>query len=306
MDNELMEFDRINMIRDTINKYGIDNFYLSFSGGRDSTILHYLLDIAIPNNKIPRLFASTGMEYVDIVNFVKELQLKDDRIVIINSGIPIVKMLQENGYPFKGKQHSHNVATFQHSGMTKTNLQYLGLGEKIIFLCPKILKYQFNENFKLKVSDTCCLKLKKEPMKRWANDNKKYITITGMKKEEGGQRNNLGCVYFDKDKHLIKFHPLIPVSKEWEDWFIEKHNIKLCRLYYPPFNFERTGCKGCPFSLDLQHQLDVMQEYLPQEKKMCEVIWKSVYDEYRRLGYRLKKRGTQVQTTIDDFIKGDD
>jgi predicted phosphoadenosine phosphosulfate sulfurtransferase len=54
-DFELTLFDRLNAIRDTINKYGIDNFYLSFSGGKDSTILHHLIDMAIPNNKIPRV-----------------------------------------------------------------------------------------------------------------------------------------------------------------------------------------------------------------------------------------------------------
>jgi PP-loop superfamily ATP-utilizing enzyme len=51
MDNELLLFDRINVIKDTIQKYGEENFYLSFSGGKDSTILHYLLDQALPNER---------------------------------------------------------------------------------------------------------------------------------------------------------------------------------------------------------------------------------------------------------------
>ena len=33
-DYELTLFDRLNMIRDTINKYGEEKFYLSFSGGK--------------------------------------------------------------------------------------------------------------------------------------------------------------------------------------------------------------------------------------------------------------------------------
>lgn len=296
-----MLFDRTNMIRDTINKYGIDNFYLSFSGGKDSTILHYLLDLAIPNNKIPRLFINTGMEFVDIVKFVRELQNTDDRIVIINSGLPITKMLQNYGYPFKSKQHSRNISTFQNSGMTISSSKYLGLELKTMFLCPKILKYQFTDDFKLKISDKCCYKLKKEPAKKWAKQNNKSIIITGMRKEEGGSRNNLTCSIFGKDKSLKKFHPLVPVSTAWEDWFIEKNKIKLCSLYYPPYNFERTGCKGCPFAINLQKHLDKMKQYLPNEYKQCEIIWKPIYDEYRRLGYRLKKRGYQKQTTIFDY-----
>ena len=69
----------------------------------------------------------------------------------------------------------------------------------------------------------------------------------------------------------------------------ERERVELCELYYPPFNFKRSGCKGFPYSLDLAHQLQVMEQLLPIERKQCEVIWKPVYDEYRRLGYRLKK-----------------
>lgn len=66
MDNELLLFDRINVIKDTINKYGEDKFYLSFSGGKDSTVLHHLVDMALPNNRIPRVFANTGIEHIYI------------------------------------------------------------------------------------------------------------------------------------------------------------------------------------------------------------------------------------------------
>ena len=113
MDNELLLFDRINVIRDVIAKYGEDNFYLSFSGGKDSTIVHYLLDQALPNNKIPRVFINTGIEYLAIVEFVKKLASKDDRFVILQPSKPVIKTLQDVGYPFKSKQHSHNLMVYQ-------------------------------------------------------------------------------------------------------------------------------------------------------------------------------------------------
>ena len=73
------------------------------------------------------------------------------------------------------------------------------------------------------------------------------------------------------------------------EWYIKQKDIKLCKLYYPPYNFNRTGCKGCPYSLQLQKQLEVMARLLPNERKQCELIWKPVYEEYRRIGYRLDK-----------------
>lgn len=62
-DFELLLYDRIEIIKQTIQKYGEENFYISFSGGKDSTALHHLIDEALPQNKIPRVFINTGIEY---------------------------------------------------------------------------------------------------------------------------------------------------------------------------------------------------------------------------------------------------
>lgn len=202
-------------------------------------------------------------------------------------------MLEDNGYPFKSKEHSQKVSYFQHSGLTKTVLNYLGKGDKKDFLCPDILKYNFTDDFKLKVSDKCCYKLKKEVADNWGKENCRSITITGMRQNEKGLRQSMqSCtVFYDNDcKALKKFHPLFPLNEDFIDWYINERNIKLCELYYSPYNFKRTGCKGCPYSTDLQDQLDVMSMFLPHEKKQCEKIWKPVYDEYRRIGYRLKNQ----------------
>ena len=109
-----------------------------------------------------------------------------------------------------------------------------------------------------------------------------------MRSSEGGLRAELkGCAIFDKGK-LEKFHPLQPINESFINWFLNKYKVELCELYYPPYNFKRTGCKGCPYSIDLQKKLDIMSMLLPKEKRQCEYIWKPIYKEYRRIGYRLK------------------
>ena len=290
MDNELLLFDRLQVIRDTITKYGEENFYLSFSGGKDSTLLSWLIDKALPGNKIPRVFINTGIEYLMIADFVKELASKDERFVIIQPSKPIKKILEEYGYPFKSKEHSTKLHEWQRGHReTKSMKRYLS---GISFQCPDILLYQFSDDFNINISPFCCHKLKKEPAKKWAKENKKPITITGMRREEGGQRTTLSCILTDKNGKVIKFHPLTVVSDEWEDWLIEKENISLCSLYRQPYNFKRTGCAGCPFNIHLQEQLEIMSAYLPNERRRCEIIWKKVYDEYRRIGFRLNNKIT--------------
>lgn len=112
-ENEFLLQDRLGVIRDTINKYGEENFYISFSGGKDSTILHHLVDMALPNNQIPRVYSNTGIEYQSVVNFVKELQKQDNRITIIQPSKNVRLTLEEYGYPFKSKEHSQWYSIYQ-------------------------------------------------------------------------------------------------------------------------------------------------------------------------------------------------
>lgn len=288
-EHEFTLFDRLEVIKKTINKYGEENFYLSFSGGKDSTVVHHLLDMSLPNNKIPRVFCNTGIEYNEVVNFVKKLSIADDRFITIFPKKNIKTTLEKVGYPFKSKVHSTKLGLWQRGSKSKSVLAYKEQkNDSDKYNCPDSLLYQFNNNFNLKISEMCCLELKKKPFKQFQKENNKKITITGMMKEEGGQRENIECIVV-KNNNVVKFHPLAKVTADWEEWFIKKYSIDLCVLYKEPYNFKRTGCKGCPFTLNLQEQLETMQLYMPNERKQCETIWKPVYEEYRRIGYRLDK-----------------
>lgn len=293
-DFELTLFDRLEAIRSTIAKYGEENFYLSFSGGKDSTMLSALIDEAIPNNKIKRVYCDTGIDLQLINNFVYELAKTDERIIVIKPEKAIKKMLDEEGYPFKSKEHSYWLKLFRkfqtienHPGL----LHYLNEspdGKKAPRVCPKILKFQFSMDYPLKISDNCCINLKEKPLNKWQKENGVKITITGIMRTEGGRRSNAKCIQRRGSK-IAYFNPLAPISKEFENWYIATRNVKLCEIYYPPYNFVRTGCVGCPYALDLEKELDILEKYFPLERKRAEIIWKPIYEEYRRLKYRLKK-----------------
>lgn len=307
MTNEFLLTDRLQKIRQIITKYGEENFYVAFSGGKDSTVLSALIDMAIPGNKIPRVYANTGIEYRLIYEFVEREREREHpwELVILKPETPIKPTLEEVGYPFKSKYHSHILAIYQNSGDTESVNVYMNRKEprsgKKKFsenLCPKILMYQFSEDFHLKVSSKCCDRMKKDPLHKWSKENDKPYSIIGIMPDEGGQRISAQCLAFRGDK-LKAFQPLVPVTKEWEEWFIEKYGIEICEIYREPYNFTRTGCKGCPFALGLQKELDTLEKFFPAERKQCEIIWKPVYDEYRRLNYRLKQN---KQMTIDDYV----
>lgn len=304
-ENEFLLSDRIQKIQQIIDTYGEENFYVSFSGGKDSCVLSALIDMAIPENKIPRVYSNTGIEYRMMVDFVEKQKEKRHpwELVIIKPTIKIKKMLEEDGYPFKSKKHAKKLGTYQRNGWTKTTQNYLYPSEDCkTFACPKKLHYQFTEEFKLKVDYKCCVNLKEKPLDRWGKANNKPYSILGIRKAEGDSRAKGKCLAFSGNK-LKTFNPLIPVPDDFIEWFISTYNIDLCELYKPPYNFTRTGCKGCPFALGLQDELDTMEKFFPIEKNQCEELWKPVYEEYRRIGYRLDKGPKQRQMTIDEVIK---
>ena len=296
MTNEFLLSDRVQKIQQIINRYGEKNFYLSFSGGKDSTVLSWLIDYAIPDNQIPRVYSDTGIELNMIRDFVYDLSKNDPRIVILKPKTPIKQMLEKDGYPFKSKKHSAILKVYQKYGTTegRTGIQhYLHIsndgknwsGENS---CPKCLKYQFSEDFKIKISDMCCIRLKEEPLEEWAKEKGKLHAIIGLMQAEGGRRSNAKCLMLRRGK-LKAFQPLAPMSKEWEDWLIETYHINICDIYKDPYNFYRTGCKGCPFAKNLEKELETLEKFFPIERKQCEMIWKPIYDEYRRIGYRLRR-----------------
>lgn len=289
-DFELTLYDRLEMIRSVLQYVPDDKVYIAFSGGKDSTVLSHLIDEAIPHNKIERVFTNTGIEFNAIVEFVEREREKDNRIKIIKPSKPIKQMLEEKGYPFKSKLHSEYVERYQRSGLTGIAVRkYLDNDNSGRFSCPKLLRYQFTPEFNIKISQKCCNELKKKPSKQHAKETGKTMVITGVRATEGSVRkwqSRNGCVFRQKDGSIYKFNPLSPVSEEFIDWYIKTRNIEICELYKPPYNFERTGCKGCPYNVHLAKELDTLDELLPNEKKQCEWIWKPVYDEYRRIGYR--------------------
>ena len=58
-------------IREWVHHYGADGVYVSFSGGKDSTVLLHIVREMYP--EIEAVFVNTGLEYPEIKAFVKKV-----------------------------------------------------------------------------------------------------------------------------------------------------------------------------------------------------------------------------------------
>lgn len=90
-------------VREWLDEYGSDGVYVSFSGGKDSTVLLHLVRQICPD--VTAVFVDTGLEYPEIREFVKGF----DNVVWLKPKMQFRKVIETYGYPFISKEVSEAV-----------------------------------------------------------------------------------------------------------------------------------------------------------------------------------------------------
>ena len=80
-------------IREFVEHFGVDGIYISFSGGKDSTVLIHLCRQLYPD--LVGLYSDTGLEFPEIRDFVQTF----DNITIVTPKMHHREMLKKCGYP---------------------------------------------------------------------------------------------------------------------------------------------------------------------------------------------------------------
>lgn len=146
-------------IESYINKLGgIDNVYISFSGGKDSTVLFDIARKLYPD--ILAVFCNTGNEYPDIVKFVNTLKNTDGyNIQIIHPKITPRQVCEKYGFPLVSKEISHAIHQIRSNPTCATSIKLLDDSNK--YKLSYKWRYLIDEEYD--THDICCNKLKKEP-----------------------------------------------------------------------------------------------------------------------------------------------
>ena len=93
-------------IRDWVDEFGQDGVYVSFSGGKDSTVLVDIVRNVCGYKKIPLVFVDVPTQYPELKEFV----LAFDNIVVLKSKISFAKVCEKYGFPIFSKEISECVA----------------------------------------------------------------------------------------------------------------------------------------------------------------------------------------------------
>jgi 3'-phosphoadenosine 5'-phosphosulfate sulfotransferase (PAPS reductase)/FAD synthetase len=87
-------------IHEWVEHFGVNGCYVSFSGGKDSTVLLHIVRELYP--EIEAVFVNTGLEYPEIRQFVKSF----DNVTILRPEMRFDKVLEKYGYPIVSKEVS--------------------------------------------------------------------------------------------------------------------------------------------------------------------------------------------------------
>lgn len=199
--------------------------YISFSGGKDSTVLLDVVRSMYPD--IEAVFCNTGLEYPEIVKFVKEF----DNVTILKPKKTFKQVISEYGYPVISKSVSNTVRlarkNIEEGKDTLRVRQIKGLEKGSKFNKGK---WQFLLDAPFKISDQCCDELKKKPFKEFERITGKK-PITGILADEGGIRQEAylktGCNNFKKG--VCK--PLGFWTEQDILQYIKQNNLKICSIY---------------------------------------------------------------------------
>ena len=246
-------------LREWVSYFGLDNVFVSFSGGKDSTTLLHIAREIYPD--IKAVFADTGLEYPEIREFVKTF----DNVEVVRPKTTFRQVITDYGYPIISKEVAtaiYESKIGRRTGGYRAAIEHMeGIGR----FAPKDgqrSRYDFSKykpllDVDFNISHKCCDIIKKKPMNRKEKPIVATLAEESMLRTESWLR--FGCNAFESKHQVSK-----PMSF-WQEQdvlrYIKENNIKIASVYgdiiekdgqlsfFDDYQLCTTGCKrtGCVF-----------------------------------------------------------
>ena len=283
-------------IREWVTEYGEDGVYVSFSGGKDSTVL---LDIVRRMySGIEAVFVNTGLEYPEIQQFVKTF----DNVTILRPKMRFDEVIKIYGYPMISKEASECVGQGR-IALERNDETYIYRLKRLNgdvkqpggYLDMSKWKPLLDVDFRL--SANCCSVMKKSPLKAHEKKTGKH-PITAQMATESRLRTQkwlqYGCNGFDMKN---------PISNPMSFWteqdvlrYIKVNDLPIASVYgaivekdedgyeydtnlvgeqigkYYTTGCNRTGCIFCAFGCHLEKsptRFQLLKQTHPHQYNYC-------------------------------------
>jgi 3'-phosphoadenosine 5'-phosphosulfate sulfotransferase (PAPS reductase)/FAD synthetase len=237
--------------------------YVSFSGGKDSTVLLHIVRGMYPDVKA--VFFDTGLEYPEIREFVKTI----DNVDWIKPEMSFLRVIEKHGYPVISKEVASKLFEIASTNSDKLKNKRLYGDLKGNGKLPEKYKYLIDAPFK--IGARCCDVMKKRPAKKYEKETSLRPIIGTMAQESRMRQQKYlqnGCNGFNLNRPVCQ-----PLSfwLEQDIWdYVKQFNVPYSKIY--DMGYDRTGCMFCMFGVHMEkgeNRFQRMKRTHPNQWNYC-------------------------------------
>lgn len=248
--------------------------YVSFSGGKDSSVLLHIARTIKGCSDIPAVFCDTGLEYPEVREHVRSVE----NVIWIKPKLTFKQVIEKYGYPIVSKEQAGYIYDLRHSKSVKLKEKRMNGGGKNGTTGKLSKRWRPLLDADFEITNKCCDVMKKRPMKKFEKETG-LKPIVGTKAGESRRRFEQylrgNCNAFSSNH---------PVSKPLSFWteqdileYIKRYSLKIPSVYgeivetdkgLKTTGCDRTGCMFCMFGLHLEknpNRFERMQKTHPKQ-----------------------------------------
>ncbi len=244
------------------SKIDPDEYYLSYSGGKDSHFLLWFIKEYMNDDRIQIVGVNTSFEIPEIRNRI----LRNSDIVLH----PAKNRwwIKENfGIPCYSKQQDEYIYRYQHGNRSDNTMNFIMGRNPILNLNSKarekLLSGQLHP-----ISNKCCYYNKELPMMQYGKKSGRKAII-GVRQSESMMRR---AKYDTCLSNTGDFRPIYDFTDQLMNDIYEAYDIPIpdCYTYVV-----RTGCAGCPYGRNCEKELAILPEL---QRKQAVKYFKKSYE----------------------------
>ncbi len=284
-----------------VDEFGEEGCYVSFSGGKDSTVLKDIVENVCGYKNIPSVFVDVPTQYPELKQFATSFE----NVEVLKPKISFMDVCEKYGFPLISKEVSCAVYEAKISiknGKTDTYIIKQLRGDIGTVFSKK--KWYFMMDAPFDISDRCCRVMKKAPIHSYENQTKRTPILATMADESAQRQSSwlkFGCNGFDMKR---------PSSKPMSFWteqdvlqYIKTRELPICSVYgdvvedfeaegllenqmtfdefsrdkiYKTTGCRRTGCMLCGFGCHLEKpgegRFELLKQTHPKMYNLLDVV----------------------------------
>lgn len=234
-------------IREWLKEFGNEGVYVSFSGGKDSTVLLHIVrqmeaeeaEMAAqfgfdPQPPIPAVFVNTGLEYPEIQKFA----MSQPGVATLRPEMRFDEVVKRYGYPVISKEVSQTVCEAKKNAATgKYSYRIKKLngedtdkdGNPSSYNIPQ---WKFLLDAPYDISHKCCDVMKKNPAKKYEKETGRKPIIATMADESRLRYSKwlrFGCNAFEQKRQTSQ--PMSFWTEQDVLHYLKTYNVPYCSVY---------------------------------------------------------------------------